>query len=288
MKRHSTLLVICVSLALSLALGSTGCEEDPGPPFVVEPPGIPERPRPAPPLGLLELSVEQLFAKEVAPTLAATCGSAGCHDAGGQEPGFVGESAAASRELIESFHDQLVPGYSTATLLTYGGDGSHHGARFTARQALAVQYWLALEAASKLESSAPSAMAIWSGCLDVQQFVASGVADAWAKKKAGDFSCSVCHRAGAHGFIVDDDDARLFDAIARRPRLMISYFTVDATGEIVINTARFERVGQQQRPNVSHPRFDIDGEAMNRLQSFYEQTRERLAAGICLPPRFGF
>ena len=290
MKLHSTLLAACASLAL----GATGClvgEVDTTDPINTPPDtsGGTIDPSPGTPPPAATQNPEELFTSQVAPALAATCGVAGCHNAQGQDPKFVGADPASSYTLIKNFKDQLFPGYSAVgAKILENGEGGHYGATFDTLQVQAIQNWLALEAAQPVEDT-PSPLAVWSGCMDLQQFQAAGVADAWADKGTNQGNCDACHNLGGDGFIASNDDVRVFDTITRDPGFMLSYFTIDETGtNVIINTARLEKVARGTPPHQGHPRFNVNGgDAMDRLQNFYQQTLARQTAGTCLPPRFG-
>lgn len=287
MKLHSTLLAACASLAL----GATGClvGEIPVDPTDTPPettgPIIDDGTGTPPPVATQ--NPEELFTSQVAPALEATCGGAGCH--GAQAPAFVGADPVTSYTLIKNFKDQLFPGYSAvdARLLENGADGGHYNASFDTLQVQAIQSWLALEAAQPVDNTV-SALAEWSGCMDLAQFQASGMADAWADKGTNQGDCDACHNLCADGFCASNVDIRIFDAITQDPGLMLSYFTIDETGtNVIVNTPRLEKVATGQPPHQGHPRFNVNGDAMDRLQNFYQQTLARKTAGTCLPPRFG-
>lgn len=286
MKLHRTLLAACASLAL----GATGClvGEVPGDSPINTPPDVTgpiENPNTPPPV---TQNPEELFTSQVAPALAATCGIAGCHNAQGQDPKFVGADPASSYTLIKNFKDQLFPGFSAVgSRLLENGEGGHYGATFDTLQVQAIQNWLALEASRPVDDT-PSPLAVWSGCMDLAQFQAAGVADAWADKGTNQGNCDACHNLGADGFIASNVDVRVFDTITQDPGFMLSYFTIDETGtNVIVNTARLQKVAQGTPPHQGHPRFDVNGDAMDRLQNFYQQTLARQTAGTCLPPRFG-
>lgn len=289
MKLHSTLLAACASLAL----GATGClvgDLDPNP--VTTPP--PETGGPivddsnGTPPPVATANPEELFTSQVAPALEATCGGAGCHAA--QAPAFIGADPATSYTLIMNFKDQLFPGFSAAgARLLENGEGGHYNATFDTQQVQAIQAWLAAEAAKPIDDQTPSPLAEWSGCMDLQQFQAAGVADAWADKGTNQGNCDACHNLGADGFMASNVDVRVFDTVTQDPGFMLSYFTIDQAGTtVIVNRARLEKVAQGLPPHQGHPRFNVDGgDAMERLQNFYTQTQARKAAGTCLPPRFG-
>lgn len=294
MKLHSTLLAACASLAL----GATGCLvgdiDDPTPPEITDGPiNGGDDPSVAPPATGTQ-DPQALFA-QVVPALEATCGTAGiaCHAKGGNSPDFIGANADETYTLIKNFKDILFRDFSTvdSKLLEYGDGSQHKGTTYDTAQVQAIQNWLAAEAAKPIDD-APSPLAVWSGCMDLQEFSAAGVADAWADKGTNEGNCDACHNLGADGFIASNVDVRVFDAVTKDPGFMLSYFTLDpeptAIDKVIINRARLEKVATGVPPHQGHPRFNVDGgNAMQRLQNFYDQTKQKMAAGTCLPPRFG-
>lgn len=288
MKLHSTLLAACASLAL----GATGClvgevdtTTDPANPPSTTGPIIDDDPNAVPPPAATQ-DPQELFTSQVAPALTAACG--GCHGAA-QTPVFLGADPASSYTLIKNFKDQLFPNYSTvgAKILEYG-EGGHYNVTYDTAQVQAIQAWLALEAAQPVDDQ-PSPLAEFSGCMDLAEFQASGMADAWADKGTNQGNCDACHQLFADGFIASNVDVRVFEVVTKLPEGMLSYFTIDETGQnVIVNTARLEKVARGLPPHQAHPQFNVNGgDAMDRLQNFYQQTMARKAAGTCLPPRFG-
>jgi hypothetical protein len=237
-----------------------------------------------------ELSTAQaLFEANVRPNIAATCNPAGaCH--GSQDPAFVSADPVSAYSTINNHRDILYPGYIAdgATLITYG-DGTHQGALFSDDDVGAIQAWLAQEAIDASGNVVTaSALAVWSGCMELADWDAQNVASLWANKDAqNQGNCEACHNLGGDGFIASDQSERVFDVITTSPAFMPSYFTLDATGtNVVINRARLEKVGNQLAPHESHGAFLVDGNPMAALQEFYDLTMARKNAGLCGPPRF--
>ena len=294
MKLHSTFLAACASLALAATgclvgeVDDPGTGTDPGPGIGTDPgtdPGV----DPGTPGGPIDTTDPvALFNTDVFPAVQATCDPGGaCHT--GQAPAFVGPDAASTYTLMNNSRDLLFPNYeiANAKIVTYGTGGAHKGISYSPQQLQAVQAWLAAEAAQPVDN-APSPLAVWSGCMDLQDWQNTGVADAWADKGSGDGDCDACHNLGAENFIASNVDQRVFDAVTTDPGFMISYFATDANGQVIINRDRFVKVGTRQDPHQAHPNFNVDnGDAMQRLQNFYNLTLQRQAAGNCLPPRFG-
>ena len=191
-------------------------------------------------------SAQALFEANVRPIVTATCGAAGCH--GTQDPAFISAQPTDAYATINMHRDALYPGYESAgsPLILNGTGGGHHLADFSADDLSAIQAWLAQEAIDAGGGPVTaSAMAIWSGCMKLEQWDALNVASLWADKDAqGQGDCDACHNLGADGFIASNQSQRVFDVITQSPALMPSYFTLSASGqEVVVNRARLETVG---------------------------------------------
>lgn len=287
MKLHSTLLAACASLAL----GATGClvgDIDTTDPITTPPetsgPIVDGSETPPP---SATGNPEDLFNAEVSQALEQTCASApACHTA--TAPVFVSDDPANNYTLIKNFKDQMFPNYSTVNArLLVNGEGGHYGATFDTTQVQAITKWLAAEAAQPIDDQ-PSPLAVWSGCMDLAELEASGFADAVANRGTNSGQCKVCHNLAQENFIAANSDKLVFELLTKDPGLMLSYFTINEAGtEVIINTPRLEKVGTRQAPHQGHPAFNLNGDPMQRLQNFYDQTKARLDAGTCLPPRFG-
>jgi hypothetical protein len=191
---------------------------------------------------------------------------------------------------IKLYRDTLFPGYIAqgAKLITQATGGAHYGTNFLAADVDAIKGWLATELLeADPGSEEPTTMAAWSGCMELADWDAEAVADGWANKEAqGEGPCEACHNLGAERFIASDNSLRVFDAITTDIELMPSYFTVDALGTtVIINRVRLENVGNRLPPHQEHGDFDVDGDAMERLQRFYDLTMAREVAGLCGPPK---
>lgn len=285
-----------VMLFGALALAATGCsgefvpEGGNGPgdntPAAVDAGDTGEEPQPEDGI----TTAKALFEANVYDVLNATCNPGGaCH--AGTDPAFVGAQQSGSYDKIMPYKDRLFPGnLDTGKIISNGQGGAHYGAQYDQADLDTIRAWLAQE---KIEADAgggagPSALAVWSGCMDLGDWDNEGVAGAWSNKEAqGQGNCEACHNLGADGFMASDQSARVFKYITEDPAFMPSYFTLDATGtNVVINRARLEKVGNQLPPHENHGAFDVDGNAMEALQRFYDKTKARLDAGQCGPPRF--
>lgn len=240
-------------------------------------------------------TAEALFNANVRPLIMANCSPDGaCHSS--QAPAFVTTDLDGAYELIGLHKDRLYPNYESvgAAILDYGTGNHKPQALFTPDDMSQVQGWLAIE---KMEAdvNAPqySALQIWSGCMNLDDWEEENVADLWADKNAnGQGNCDTCHNLGADGFMASNQSARVFDYITRLPALMPSYFTISSNGtKVDINRSRLENVGTLQEPHQAHGAFNVDGNAMEALVRFHRKTQDRVDAAAeggapCDPPRY--
>lgn len=242
----------------------------------------------APPSSIVS-SAQALFEANVSPIISATCNPNGaCH--GSQDPAFISAQPGDAYATINIHRDRLFPGYKSAgSALLANGAGGHQGALFSADDVGAIQAWLAQEAldASGGPTNA-SAMAVWSGCMKLEQWDEYNVANLWADKNANNQGdCDACHNLGAEGFMASNQSQRVFDTITKSPALMPSYFTLNAAGTaVVVNRARLESVGNQLSPHEAHGSYQLNDGAMEALLEFYNATKLNVEAGDCDPPRF--
>ncbi len=291
MKRYSTLMVACGALAFAGCLVGEVEDVQPGPGNT---PGgnIPGATPDAAPINTPDpgdQNPEAIFTAQVAIAVNQACSPGGaCHST--QAPAFIAAEQAAAYTTIKNYRDQLFLGYDPATSrLLINGNGTHYNATFDQTAIDAIALWLAAEkqAVDAGGGEEPSPLALWSGCMNLEDWQAAGVADAWADKGTGQGNCDACHNLGADGFMASNQDARVFNTITTSPAFMPSYFTLDAAGTgVMINRPRFEAVANGTPPHQAHPRFNVDGDAMNRLQNFYNTTLQRQANDQCEAPRF--
>lgn len=236
-------------------------------------------------------TAQALFEQNVRPSISATCGlnGAGCHTV--QTPAFVASDPTQAYTTIMNFKAILFNTLeATGSQLLAHGNGSHYGVTFDQGDIDAISAWLTAEKAAAEGGGGTqlSPLEEWSGCMDLTEWANLEVAQAWANKNAqGQGNCEACHNLGADGFMASDQYERVFNNVTQNPSFMLSYFTLNDTGtEVIINRARLEKVGNRLPPHAEHGGFDVDGDAMQRLQQFYDLTVQRKLAGQCGPPRF--
>jgi len=284
----------------ALALTAAGCELDeieappptetptPSPGETPDPEPTPEPPSPVEPgPGGGNGDIPQaLFERDVFPAITAACSGAACHSA--QTPVFVAELADESYSLTMNQAALLFVNFDPVTArIVVNGEGAHYGATYTPEQLVGLEGWLAAEAAAVEagEGGEPSPLAQWSGCMNYDEFLQENVAKLWAEKGTGQGDCEQCHNLGGDGFIANQDSVLTFTALTTDAGHMIAYFTVNELGDVIINRDRLQAVADGREPHLSHPGFNVDGNAMEALTRFHSLTQARVASGDCEPPR---
>ena len=100
--------------------------------------------------------------------------------------------------------------------------------------------------------------------------------------------CANCHQAGAFAFMSGNGDATVFfNTITTQKDLLLKYFTVDATGQVIINQAAFNNAGVALPAGgtSNHPSFNpTTNIGMDALLVFYTATKGNQTAATCGPP----
>lgn len=295
MKLHNTILAGLSAVAL-IATGCVGSLVDDGPSDNNNNNGTPDAgvQQPEADAGTTPTpnTAQALFEQNVRPIVTATCGAngAGCHTV--QTPVFVSTDPNTAYDTIMNNKALLFSNFdvNNSILVTYGQNGHNAAPTYDQGSLDAISAWFAAEIAAADGGGGTQASPLeeWSGCMNLQDWIDTNVADEWADKNAqGQGDCDACHNLGAEGFMASNQDERVFENMTRNPSFMLSYFTLNDTGDaVIINRARLEKVGNQLDPHQEHGAFDVDGNAMQALQDFYDRTMQRKLAGLCDPPRF--
>ncbi|MCE9573507.1 MAG: hypothetical protein K8W52_10140 [Deltaproteobacteria bacterium] len=248
------------------------------------------------------------FDQNVYPIVKAKC--IGCHSSAGPAgnvTGFVATDAAQGYVTLTGY-TALVGNYTpTSAALLNKVSAGHQGITYTADELSKITGWLEKEASLRSGAGpdptpqpgteSPSAaterlLKQWSGCMSLANFTQANMADAWGNlTTTNNQECKNCHVSGAEGFIATDVPEPFFNVVSSDKYYMLQYFTVDLSGgtaaaKVIINTTSFNGVSQGQDPHRQHPRFNAtDNNGMRALQSFYDLTTARMAAGTCDPSR---
>lgn len=231
------------------------------------------------------------------------CSGAGCHSQGGVTGmyGFaIGDGAASYEEVIKL--PTLVGTYTatSAGLLTKIEAG-HKAITYTADDKSKISAWLAQEIADRATQDpnqppppplidATAKLRDWSGCMKLTDFTTAQMAQKWSGLAASNGQrCANCHQAGAFAFMSGNGDATIFfNTITTQKDLLLKYFTVDSTGQVIINQAAFNNaaVALPAGGTSNHPAFNpTTNIGMDALMLFYTATKANQTAVTCDPPR---
>ncbi len=238
---------------------------------------------------------EQMYKTTVHTIVLAKCGQAACH---GQTTvtgmyGFAIADADSSYQQITAT-PTLTGTYTVASagLVTkIKQAGGHNAVVYTPSDEAAIGAWLAKEAQERTGGGQPppvdpiAKINEWSGCMKLADFETAEMAEAWnVLASVQNQRCANCHQAGLDTFLSGTGDATIFfNGLTSQRDFLLKYFTVDAMGQVVINTASMANAGTTL---PGHPRFNpTDNIGMTALNAFYTLVKAHQTAATCDPPR---
>lgn len=238
---------------------------------------------------------ENMYKTTVHTIMTAKCGQAACHG----QPGVTGMYGFATADKDNSYTQitatpTLVGTYTVASagLVTkIKQAGGHNAVTYQPSDEASIAAWLAKEAQERTGGSGPppvdpiAKINEWSGCMSLANFETAEMAQAWnVLASVQNQRCANCHQAGLDTFLSGAGNAQnFFNGLTSQRDFLLKYFTVDATGAVVINSASMANAATTL-PN--HPRFNpTDNVGMTALNEFYTLTQARLTAATCDPPR---
>ena len=237
---------------------------------------------------------KQLYTTTVHTIVTAKCGQAACHG----QPTVTGMYGFATADAESSYSQitgtpTLVGTYTAASagVITKIKGGAHNAAVYAPSDEAAIGAWLSKEAQERTGGSGPppvdpiAKLNEWSGCMSLANFETAEMPTAWnVLASVGNQRCANCHQAGLDTFLSGTGNAQaFFTGLTSQRDFLLKYFTVDATGKVVINTASMANAGTTL---PGHPRFNpTDNVGMTALNEFYTLTQARLTAATCDPPR---
>ncbi|HTR52042.1 MAG TPA: hypothetical protein VMJ10_15120 [Kofleriaceae bacterium] len=234
------------------------------------------------------------FENNVYPTLAAKCGSSGCHLDTAPGPDNAPRFFDATDPTTDSNHtayktivglDSVVGGFtSTAPILAVPEDG--HKASYTADEIAQIINWLALELAWRDAGGTPPVdlMAEFSGCLTLTDFDTANMSTSWAQNiETSEGYCRQCHVNATAHMIATPQDQYMFDQITTDREVMSTFFMVDTTqtpNKVIVNTAPFKLAAAGLTASGQHPRGwnATDNPGMTALQQWYAAAESDLTA----------
>ena len=255
-------------------------------------------------------SGELQFDSEVSPMLEQTC--AGCHTGAPESTPtkFLGAVGKNDNYAKVTFDDGVIGGWNPALagLLTKGEHAEGQARAWTGSEAGTIESWMQQEAIDRNITIDPvvpppppgppvydarQALAKFSACMTYADWTSSQMAT-WANKQAngnnGNNPCSDCHSSGAGGAWMNRDEAEMF-AMNRQELFIKNFFAVkpkdigDLTKgyDVIINEAKL--LSKATRQGDGHPNFtyNANDQYVQRLTSFYDLTKARLATCIATP-----
>jgi len=239
------------------------------------------------------VAAKQQFTTNVFPILAKCSGNA-CHDIGATSAALAHWKAATADATYSAMVvlTPIVGQFTSISPILSKVAAGHQGLTYSPAETTAITNWLAKESeerANNTQQPPPTDpktyLKDWSGCMSLANFQTAKMASAWGNLAAtNNQRCANCHGSGAEGFIATTDEAVFFKMVTEQSAYMLKYFSVDTQNmKVVINTGSLKNAGETI---TGHPRFDATTNAgMTALQTFYDATMARKAAGTCDPSR---
>ncbi len=232
------------------------------------------------------------------------CSGAGCHS----QPGVTGmygfaivaDAGASYEEVIKL--PTLIGTYTEATSALFTKIAAGHQAiTYSNDDKSKINAWFAQELADRNTGGggtpppplvdATAKLREWSGCMKQADFDTAQMNQKWGTLAASNAQrCANCHGGGGFAFMSGNNTnaTQFFTTITTQKDLLLKYFTVDATGQVVINTAAFNNAGVALPlgGTSNHPPFNPTTNAgMDALMLFYTAAKAHQTAATCDPPR---
>jgi hypothetical protein len=284
----------------TLGLLGTGCDlgsVDGPPPPAPTPPDQGGGDTPLPPAGPNE---QILFQQTVAPMLIAKCSGVACHNgeiANGVPLKFLGPNPDVPDYNILVAQENITGNFNPALakLVVYHPDAAR---AFDAQQQMIVTTWLEREAVTRgivtdnggVDPGQPGTpippptterelLAMFSACMDLNQFNATGLANLRNKNTNNDGPCRQCHNAGAGGLYLSGDAADTFTNSRYEIYLKTLYTTsrdpLSGQMAIVPNDVKFDL-----KSDPPHPTYNWNATDQQRLADFGAQTMARVQLSL--------
>jgi len=226
---------------------------------------------------------EQMFAATVAPMLRGTCST--CHEAAGAGPAFLGAAGPDDDYAALIANSRVVGGFQAASALILT-KGSHSGVTWwTPNQQATITAWLDAESASRDATDQTDVLAIWAGCMTIENWNDSQMA-MWAQKQTDQGStCGGCHADGEYGFHANPTSALMF-AQQRTQLGITSFFQVSAAGTTPEVAPSTDKLRSKCSGANLHPACAVDDQYVDYLKRFHQLTRTMMEAGLCEEPGY--
>ena len=221
------------------------------------------------------------------------CNGGACHSvtnaAGGGASRFADANADTSYDAIIRAPLAVGSFNNMAGILTKIA-GGHNAITYSAGDISNIQAWLAQESKERMNTNQPppvdpiEVLKKWSGCMTIANFNTAQMAQKWGSLAANGQLCSNCHGSGAFAFIATTNATTMFDMMSKHKDYLLKFFSVDATGKVVVNLASITNAATTLE---GHPRFDpMNNAGVTALQTFYMSTSTAMTGTTpCDPPR---
>lgn len=283
--RYMRLIPILVSALLGACVGDVNDINNP------EPDGD----------GTTTTAARTLYVDTVHSIMVAKCSAAACHNQAGVTGmyGFAVPDGNNSYDQVVTL-PTLVGTYTTATagVVTKIAGGGHNAVTYSADDDSKIAAWLGAELSARSDPMNPmmpivdpiARLNIWSGCMSQANFDTAEMAVNWGQLAHADTNqtCVNCHAAGLDTFLSGNGDSeQFFTGLTSVRDFLLKYFTVNATGDVIINTSAMQNAGVGL---PLHPHFNLTTNlsmmnAMAALTEFYDLTKTRQMMNLCDPPR---
>lgn len=226
---------------------------------------------------------EAAYSGKVSSMMRSQCAS--CHEAAGAGPAFLGAAGGGDDYTAILSNARVVGGFEPANALVLT-KGPHSGAQWwTADQQAAITDWLVKEREDFGSGNVSDLMAAWAGCMTIENWNDSKMAQWTAKQTDQGSTCGGCHADGEYGFFANPTSQTMFDQ-NRTAAGIASFFQVSAAGATPEVVPTIDKLRSKCSGANLHPACAVDDQYVEYLQRFHNLTRATMAAGLCKEPGY--
>lgn len=235
---------------------------------------------------------KQEFIKTVFASLSPACG--GCHTAGSAGAPKFWDNGSASNTYQLLDQRALITAQGSM-ISTKGAHSSGAAPALTDAQNTIVQAWLALEAQDRAGQKAPEDILAKLGkCMDAADWRAAeaGLRTIRTQRRQGENgntcsgcdneTCVACHADGSY-FMVVGPQNQLADTLplVKQKPFITRYFGLNGTDPVGSGAVAAKAAATQTGAPHTHPRYTMNQQATQGVDTFVARTIERYKAGNC-------
>jgi hypothetical protein len=236
---------------------------------------------------------KQEFIKTVFASLSPSCG--GCHTAGsGGAPKFWDNGSASN--TYQLLDQRALITAQGSMISTKGSHASGGGPALTSAQNGVVGTWLALEAQDRVGQKAPEdILAKLGNCIDPADWRAAeaGMRTLRTQQRQGENAntcsgcanetCVACHADGSYGMIVGPQNQALQDTLplVKQKPFITRYFGLNGADPVGSGAVAAKATATQTGAAHTHPRYTMNQQATQGVDTFVARTIEKYKAGNC-------